>query len=188
MKKKFALSAAMAVFFLCASACGGGGVSPSSSGNDSLSDSSSAAGSSASSSGEPAATYCDVYPVEYSEVANQPDMEAFFLHAADEVRREAGSAHYADFELEHERLLNSWDEFKAEVDQVVAQSGRIRAALSLLGGPVNMYELGYSKDEALNALLYAKNIRTRFGLLRLLDRWGVLKPLATEVMEDMYDK
>lgn len=118
----------------------------------------------------------------------QPDMEAFFLHAADEVRREAGSAHYADFELEHERLLNSWDEFKAEVDQVVAQSGRIRAALSLLGGPVNMYELGYSKDEALNALLYAKNIRTRFGLLRLLDRWGVLKPLATEVMEDMYDK
>jgi glycerol-1-phosphate dehydrogenase [NAD(P)+] len=118
----------------------------------------------------------------------QPDMEAFFLNAADEVRREAGSAQYADFELEHQRLLDNWDVFKKEVNQVSTQAGRVREALRLLGGPVNMYELGYSKEEALNALLYAKNIRTRFGLLRLLDRWGVLKPLATEVMEDLYDK
>lgn len=118
----------------------------------------------------------------------EPDMEKLFLHAADEVRHEAGSVVYADFELEHQRLLASWDEFKAEVDRAVAQAPRIHQALKILGGPVNMQQLGYSKEEALDALLYAKNIRTRFGLLRLMDRWGVLLPLAQQVTEDMYAK
>ena len=118
MKKKFALSATMAVFFLCASACGGGGVSPSSSGNDSLSDSSSAAGSSASSSGEPAATYCDVYPVEYSEVADQPDMEAFYA----ETVQSNGASH--DAPLDYGFVNGVWHRLSVNGTEVPVYSAR----------------------------------------------------------------
>lgn len=117
----------------------------------------------------------------------QPDLGREFLYAKDEVIREAGNAQFAPFEEQRANLLAHWDEMKAEVDAVTCQFERVRNALLMLGGPVSMRDLGYDRQEALNAVLYGKTIRTRFGLLRLLDRWGVLREIVEQVMEEMYE-
>lgn len=121
-----------------------------------------------------------------AEPSVQPDLDKEFLYAKDEVIREAGDVQFAPFEEQRARLLAQWDEMKSEVDQVTCQFDRVRHALSVLGGPVSMRELGYDRQEALNAVLYAKTIRTRFGLLRLMDSWGVLRQIAGQVMEELY--
>ena len=85
MKKLTALfSTLTAICLLLGSACGGGGT------NSSPSVSSSDGGESSSpDSSSEIATFCEIYPVSYSEVKTQTDMETFY----NETKQPNGASH-----------------------------------------------------------------------------------------------
>ncbi len=59
-------------------------------------------------------------------------------------------------------------------------AGMIRA----VGGPVTAFELGYDKHDLYDAIAFAKEVRPKFSILRIAERFGLLYDFASEISAD----
>lgn len=105
----------------------------------------------------------------------------------DEVMLESGVNVQPPFEEQYKNTLENWDTCKAMADQLSSKIEPIKDMLIRCSGATRPEQVGASKEDVRNALYYALNVRTRFTILRLALRWGVLFDIVDEMMEDMYE-
>lgn len=91
------------------------------------------------------------------------------------------------FETIHQNALMHWDALKAEADPIIARRGEMEGYLKACGGPVRPEQLGIRKEDVRDALLFAKETRARFTILRLAFAWGIHEDIVEELMEELYD-
>ena len=127
-----------------------------------------------------------VKPVDMEQY--QAQTRKAFGSLYEEVLRETGSAQEVPFEIQHENTIRHWAEIKAMADSITAKAFSIREMIDRCGGPVTPAQVGATPEDVRNALCYALNVRTRFTVLRLALRWGVLFDIVDEMMEDLYGK
>ncbi len=87
-----------------------------------------------------------------------------------------------------ERALAKWEELRSIADLIVPLSSSVAAMLKACGGPTSANELGLSKDDVRNALLYAKEIRPRPTIMRLGFAWGTHREICEEIVEEFYGR
>ena len=79
-----------------------------------------------------------------------------------------------------------WPEYQKQTADFPALIEKGRSWLRAIGGPALPQDMGYTRTEMRDALLYSKEVRTRFTVMRLLERWGVLEHYVDEVLNDVY--
>jgi len=78
----------------------------------------------------------------------------------------------------------NWDVLAAQGRAMVQKRLMGEAALRAVGGPVLPGELGYNRQDIVSALVYGKELRERFTIMRLMDITGQLVRLAEEVADE----
>jgi glycerol-1-phosphate dehydrogenase [NAD(P)+] len=81
-------------------------------------------------------------------------------------------------------VLASWDTLWNGVSPYVASLASIRARLREVGAPVTLREINRTREEAVEALLYANRYRSRYTMLDLAWELGAFPTAAAEVLED----
>lgn len=81
---------------------------------------------------------------------------------------------WKDKKAELERIVDTWDSIWEEILPYIRPKQPVERALKRCGAPVSYEELGKTKREAQDALLYARYIRGRYTVLDLLADFGVL--------------
>ena len=77
-----------------------------------------------------------------------------------------------------------WDYFKAEAAKLPALRLSGEANIKSAGGPVRPEELGYTRQDIVDALNYAKEVRDKFTILRMAWLSGRLAQLAEEIADE----
>lgn len=92
-----------------------------------------------------------------------------------------------EWEEQKKLLFANWDKYAGIAKELSAVAERGRQLLHDAGGPVSMKELGYTKDRMVNALMYGKEVRTRFTVMRLIERFGMLEKIVEEIADELYE-
>ena len=74
-------------------------------------------------------------------------------------------------------------DMKAFAQVWLPKSEEIRKMLASYGAPVNPHEVGISAQQIEDGVLYAKELRNRYGLLQILFDLGLLAPFATRLAQ-----
>lgn len=85
------------------------------------------------------------------------------------------------------KIIDKWDEYKEVVSGFAKMRGEFEDILKGSSGPVKPQDLGYSKDDIYNAILYARMVRDRVTILEVLDNWGLLEQYALEVVQEIFE-
>ena len=83
---------------------------------------------------------------------------------------------------EIEFIIENWDSLWEELEPYIRKKNPVQRALKSSGAPVSYKELGKTRDEAVNALLYARFIRGRYTILDLLADLGILEEASRAVI------
>jgi glycerol-1-phosphate dehydrogenase [NAD(P)+] len=87
----------------------------------------------------------------------------------------------------------AWEEQSRRIEQAMQHFGfatvnsfrqllpQVRDLIQTLGGPVRPDQLGYSEQDAYDAIAFGKEVRVKFTALRLAERFGWLYDLADEI-------
>lgn len=105
------------------------------------------------------------------------------------IRRTYGEAFYAGEDTWRawmDALSGCWGETKEDVAGFPALRERLADILASMGAPAKPQDLGYTRDQMWDALLYARVIRSKFTILTLLDNWGLLERYASELLNEIY--
>ena len=84
----------------------------------------------------------------------------------------------------YENGVKHWDALKTESDSITSRREEFAKHLRTCGGPTTPAEIGVDKNDLFDALLYAKEIKTRFTVTRLAFAWGVHREIVDELMEE----
>ncbi|MBN1624447.1 MAG: iron-containing alcohol dehydrogenase [Clostridia bacterium] len=79
-------------------------------------------------------------------------------------------------------FLNKFNEIK-EAMSFLPDYRDILSIYSKLGGPLNAEQIGIEKYLLKNALLYAKDYRSRYSIFKTADELGILENLADEILD-----
>ncbi|MFQ7281322.1 MAG: sn-glycerol-1-phosphate dehydrogenase, partial [Christensenellales bacterium] len=116
---------------------------------------------------------------------------------AKEIRRAYPDAAEGVLALERETGKNSTEGVLRRIDAIekhfadmkafaqvwLPKSEEIRKMLAGYGAPVNPHEVGISAQQIEDGVLYAKELRNRYGLLQILFDLGLLAPFATRLAQ-----
>ncbi len=111
-----------------------------------------------------------------------------FMGASDEVIELEKSAGKNDINKVNARLdviKENWHKIKELADGVI-KSATVKDFLSKLDAPVYPYQIGVERNMALQAILYAKELRNRYTVLQLLYDLGELERFANIIIEEYY--
>ena len=120
---------------------------------------------------------------------------------AKEIRRAYPDAAEGVLALEQETGKNSTEGVLRRIDAIEAhfaemkafarswlpKSEEIRKMLAQYGAPVNPHEVGISAQQIEDGVLYAKELRNRYGLLQILFDIGLLAPFAVRLAQYFED-
>ena len=120
---------------------------------------------------------------------------------AKEIRRAYPEAAEGVLALEQETGKNSTEGVLRRIDAIEAhfaemkafarswlpKSEEIRKMLAQYGAPVNPHEVGISAQQIEDGVLYAKELRNRYGLLQILFDIGLLAPFAARLAQYFED-
>lgn len=116
------------------------------------------------------------------------DVERVFGPTAPTVVAQAEANAYTDAQRadQRDRVAARWADFAALAASLAAQRQALTEEIAALGGPVHPRDFGYTRQDTYDALVYAKEVRPRYSLLRLMDAFGVLEDIAGEVADDVW--
>jgi hypothetical protein len=60
-----------------------------------------------------------------------------------------------------------------------------KAMIEAMGGPVYPHQLGYTVSETYDAIAHGKEVRPKFTILRIAERFGHLYDLADEIAKGL---
>lgn len=72
----------------------------------------------------------------------------------------------------------------AYLDKYCGRIGEFASMIRAMGGPVLAGELGYDKQDLYDAIAFSKEVRPKFTILRIAERFGRLYELASEIAAD----
>ena len=135
-------------------------------------------------------------PVDFA-AARQAAQTRSFDTWAKEIRRAYPDAAEGVLALERETGKNSTEGVLRRIDAIekhfadmkafaqvwLPKSEEIRKMLAGYGAPVNPHEVGISAQQIEDGVLYAKELRNRYGLLQILFDLGLLAPFATRLAQ-----
>ena len=135
-------------------------------------------------------------PVDFA-AARQAAQTRSFDTWAKEIRRAYPDAAEGVLALERETGKNSTEGVLRRIDAIekhfadmkafaqvwLPKSEEIRKMLASYGAPVNPHEVGISAQQIEDGVLYAKELRNRYGLLQILFDLGLLAPFATRLAQ-----
>jgi len=84
------------------------------------------------------------------------------------------------------RLKEQWDKVKEETDFFLSAAGDIRKLMMKMEAPSSPEDLGIPPAMLYDALCHAMEVRSRYTILRLADRVGLLDQFAEEITHEMY--
>jgi glycerol-1-phosphate dehydrogenase [NAD(P)+] len=84
---------------------------------------------------------------------------------------------------EIESIVENWDSLWGELEPYIRKKDPVEQALMSSGAPVSYRDLGKTREDAVNALLYARFIRGRYTILDLLADLGVLEEASRAVLQ-----
>lgn len=116
------------------------------------------------------------------------DVERIFGATAPTVIAQAEANAYTDDQRadQRRRVLDRWAQFQSLAASLAGQRQALTEEIASLGGPVHPRDFGYTRQDTYDALVYAKEVRPRYSLLRLMDAFGVLEDIAGEVTDDVW--
>ena len=135
-------------------------------------------------------------PVDFAAARQAAQTRSFDMWAK-EIRRAYPDAAEGVLALERETGKNSTEGVLRRIDAIekhfadmkafaqawLPQSEEIRKMLAGYGAPVNPHEVGISAQQIEDGVLYAKELRNRYGLLQILFDLGLLAPFATRLAQ-----
>ncbi len=86
----------------------------------------------------------------------------------------------------HSKIIADWDVFKANVEGFKPLREQFARILQESDAPSRPQDLGYTKDDIYDAIMYARMLRTRPTILEVLANWGYLEKYATEIIDELY--
>lgn len=139
-------------------------------------------------------------PVDF-ELARQTAWTRSYDTWAKEIRRAYPDAAEGVLALEQETGKNGTEGVLRRIDVMekrfaemkdfaqawLPKSEEIRQMLASHGAPVNPHEVGISTQQIEDGVLYAKELRNRYGLLQILFDLGLLAPFATRLAQYFED-
>lgn len=92
----------------------------------------------------------------------------------------------AAWEAQRRRLARSMDEYGyAAVRSFRTLLPKARDDMAALGGPTRPDQLGYGPEDTFDAICFGKEVRPKFTLLRLAERFGWLYDLGREIADGL---
>lgn len=86
----------------------------------------------------------------------------------------------------HDKMIADWDIFKANVEGFKPLREQFARILEESDAPSKPQDLGYTKDDIFDAIMYARMLRTRPTILGILANWGYLEKYATEIVDELF--
>ena len=86
-----------------------------------------------------------------------------------------------------QNLNYNWDYFKNLVDDMSKKTLQAKEGMKKLDGFMSVKEMGKTKEEMRETLLYARMVRVRFTILVVLANYGLLEKYVDEVLDEIYD-
>lgn len=118
----------------------------------------------------------------------EKEVKQAFMSASDEIielEKTAGKNDVQKINLRLESIKANWKEIKA-LAKGVLKSEHVKDYLIKLDAPVYPHQIGVDKKMAMQAILYAKEIRNRYTVLQLLYDLGELENFANIIIEEYY--
>ncbi len=81
-----------------------------------------------------------------------------------------------------QKTIECWEQIK-ELAKNLPESSKVIEALRKLNGETKPLQLGLSKEDIYNAILYSKEMRFRYAILQMLWDFGVIEAYAKECAE-----
>lgn len=85
------------------------------------------------------------------------------------------------------KIIEHWDVFKANVEGFAPLRKDAMKITSECKGPVKPQDLGYTRDDIYDAIMYARMIRKRPTILEILANWGYLEKYTEEVLDELFE-
>ncbi|PYI56242.1 iron-containing alcohol dehydrogenase [Paenibacillus flagellatus] len=98
----------------------------------------------------------------------------------------AAFASQDELDAKHAKLIGRWPELKRRLEAIVALAPDVAGLLREVGAPVDPLEIGVTREELVDALRVAKEVRNRYTVLQLADQLGVLDRYAGDIAAELY--
>ncbi len=92
----------------------------------------------------------------------------------------------AEWRVAKGKIIEQWDLFKANVDGFPALRRQFSEILNDCGAPTHPKDLGYTKQDIFDAIMYARMLRKRVTILGVLANWGYLEKYALEIIDELF--
>lgn len=112
-----------------------------------------------------------------------------FMSASDEIidlEKSSGKNDLCKVNSRLESIQKNWNGIVNLASNII-KSAQVKDFLSKLNAPVYPHQIGVEKEMALQAILYAKEIRNRYTVLQLLYDLGELENFANMIIEEYYN-
>jgi len=83
-------------------------------------------------------------------------------------------------------IIHKWDYFRAKVNDFEKLRKQFEIILKECSGAVSPQDLGYTKSDILDTIIYGRFMRNRITILEVLANWGLLEQYAFEIVEDFF--
>ncbi|MHB1484772.1 MAG: sn-glycerol-1-phosphate dehydrogenase [Saccharofermentanales bacterium] len=91
-----------------------------------------------------------------------------------------------EWEDQKKRIKKAMEEYGFEfVKTIPVILSQYKSMIEKIGGPVRPDQLGYSVQETYDAIAFSKEVRYKFTILRIAERYGWLYDLAREISEGL---
>ena len=92
----------------------------------------------------------------------------------------------SEWKARKEKIIVNWDVFKANVDGFGPLRKQFGEILKECSGPMHPRDLGYTKEDIFDAIMYARMLRRIPTILEVLANWGYLEKYATEIIDELF--
>ncbi|MNI35234.1 Glycerol-1-phosphate dehydrogenase [NAD(P)+] [compost metagenome] len=89
----------------------------------------------------------------------------------------------AELNIRHTRLVAAWERIKPEIEALKNLVPDAAKLLERVHAPLTPAECDINETDTLDALRYAKEVRSRYTILQLADQLGLLEQYAKEITE-----
>jgi glycerol-1-phosphate dehydrogenase [NAD(P)+] len=112
-----------------------------------------------------------------------------FGDVADDVILEKGFWYYEKEEWQKikSKIIEHWDVFKANVEGFAPLREETMKITRELNGVVKPQDLGYTREDMYDAIMFARMVRKRPTILEVLANWGFLEKYAEEVLDELFE-
>ena len=93
----------------------------------------------------------------------------------------------ANWPQQKQLLTAHWAQYVQKAQALVQNHDLYAQSLHNAGGPISMPEMEYTKQEMLSVLIYSKEVRERFTIMRLIERFGLLTTYAEDLANEIYN-